>query len=169
MRKLLDTLNVLFAASIVGFSIWVWPLLPDRIPVHFGADGQPDRWSDTTLLSWFLVPAIALLTWGTIAVARRWVARRPDKMNLPTGGTVADYPPEVQPAVIEHMKAFLALVSLEVLVIFGLIVLGSYRTAVGGDGQGVMLAVLAIAVLSGPVLMVTFLIGLQRITSAQSR
>lgn len=168
MRRVLDTLNVLLAATTVGFAVWVWPRLPDRIPVHFGADGQPDRWSDTTVFSWFLLPAIGLATWGFITLARQWVVRRPEKMNLPSGGTLADYPVEVRPAVVEHMKAFMSLVSLEVLVIFGLIVFGSYRTAMGNDGQGIMLAVLAIAVLSGPVLMVTFLVGMQRITRAHS-
>lgn len=167
MRRVLDVLNALFATAIVGFAVWVWPSLPERIPVHFGPDGQPDRWSDTTLVSWFLMPAIALATWAFIAAARAWVVRRPERMNLPSGGTLADYPAELRPAVVEHMKAFLSLVSLEVLLIFGLIVVGSYRTAMGGDGQGLMLAVLAIAMLSGPVLLATFMIGLQRITSVR--
>lgn len=165
MRRFLETLNTALAALTVAFSIWVWPRLPERIPVHFGADGQPDRWSEATLVSWFMLPAIGVISWAFVRVAGAWALRRPERMNLPSGGTVADYPPEVRPAVVEHMRGFLALVGFEVLLIFGLIVVGSYWTAIGGDGQGVMLAVLAIAVLSGPVLLVSFLLGLQRATA----
>lgn len=164
MRRALDALNTVVAAAIVAYAVWAWPRLPERIPAHFGADGQPDRWTDTSLVSWFLLPAIGLVTWGLLVGLRGWMVRRPHRINLPAGRTLDEFPPELRPAIIEHLRSFMALVAFEVLVIFGLIVVGNYRAAMGGDGQTVMLAVLAIAVLSGPVLLVVFFLGFQRIT-----
>ncbi len=164
MRRLLDRLNALLALGIVGYAVWAWPRLPERIPAHFGPDGAPDRWTDTTLASWFFLPVVAVACWALVLGGREWMVRRPRTMNLPSGQSLEDFPEEVRPAILEYMRGFMALVGLELLTIFGLIVLGSHRTAMGGDGQGYILAVLALAVLSGPVLLVTFFLGFQRVT-----
>ncbi len=34
---------ILFAIT-VAYTIWVFPQLPERIPLHFGPDGTPDAW-----------------------------------------------------------------------------------------------------------------------------
>ncbi len=162
MRRLLDTLNLLLATGLVGFAVWAWPRLPDQVPTHFGPDGVVDRWSETTLLSWFALPAVALGLWAVVAVLRGWIVRNPARITLPSGGTLADRPVEVHPPVIEQMRIFMALVAAELLIIFGFIVVGSYRTAMGGDAQGTMLAVLAVAILSGPVLLIVFMMGMSR-------
>jgi hypothetical protein len=65
---------------------------------------------------------------------------------------------------MEHMRLVLAIVSTEMLVIFGLIQIGSFRTAMGGSGEATILAVLAIAMLSSPVLLIAFFLGFQRAT-----
>lgn len=60
----------LLAAALLnlGLIVAAWlalPGLPDRIPTHWGADGRPDAWEDTSLGSLALGPLIAL---GTCAV-----------------------------------------------------------------------------------------------------
>ncbi|MEQ9570373.1 MAG: DUF1648 domain-containing protein, partial [Longimicrobiales bacterium] len=77
MRRALDTLNAGLALAIVAYAVWAWPRLPERIPAHFGADGTPDRWTETTVGSWFLLPAIGLASWGLIVGLREWMVRRP--------------------------------------------------------------------------------------------
>ena len=164
MRRFLDVLNAAVAAAVVGFAVWAWPRLPAEIPAHFGPDGRPDRWTETSLFGWFLLPALGVVCWGGILWARRWMLARPERVNLPGGGTLADQPEGRRPAVADQMRLFLALVTLEMLVIFGLIVVGQFRTANGADGQGMLLLVMALAVLSTPVLLIVYFRGMQRIT-----
>ena len=95
-KRFFDSVNVGLMAAMLGFSLWVWPDLPERIPTHFGIDGRPDAGAEPTVLSWF----------G--------------------------------------------------LVIFAIIQLASYRTALGEDSQGAMILVLLLAVLSSPFLLVVF-------------
>ena len=97
-------------------------------------------------------------------VVGRVATARPRYINLPGGKSLADYPESVHPAVKEHVRGFIALATTELLVIFGLIVVAQFRTATGGDGQPLILAVLAIAVLSSPLMLAVFFIGMQKAT-----
>ncbi|MBT8404566.1 MAG: DUF1648 domain-containing protein [Gemmatimonadetes bacterium] len=162
MRKALDGVNAILLFVVVGYAVWAWPRLPTEIPAHFGIDGRVDRWAATTPFEWFLLPAIAVLSWlGMIAVGK-FATARPQRINLPGGQSLADYPESVHPAVREHVRAFVALATTELLVIFGLLVLAQFRTATGSDGQPLILAVLAIAVLSSPIMLSVFFIGVQK-------
>lgn len=165
MRRLIDTVNAILAVGLVAYSVWAWPRLPTEIPAHFGLDGQADRWTPTSFVAWFLLPAMALVVVALISFLRRYMLRRPALMNLPGGKRIEDFEPSVRPAIFEHMRLVLAIVSAELLVIFTLIQIGSFRTAVGGDGESMILAVLAIALLSSPVLLVVFFVGFQRVTA----
>lgn len=161
MRRWIDALNTLLAGGVVAHAVWAWSRLPAEIPAHFGLDGQPDRWTTTTASSWFWMPsaaiASAVLLWGL----REWAVRRPGALNLPGGKKLEDYDARVRPGIIEHIRLTLAIVSTELLVIFGLIQIGSFRTAMGGSGENSILAVLAIAMLSSPVLLIVFFLGFQ--------
>ncbi|MBZ0150212.1 MAG: DUF1648 domain-containing protein [Planctomycetes bacterium] len=64
-----------------------WPELPARIPMHFDLSGRPDRWTTTSIWSWFGLPALAtgiglvfgfLLPW----VATRLAAKHPTWINV---------------------------------------------------------------------------------------
>lgn len=162
MRRVLDGVNAILAMAVVGYAVWAWPRLPAEIPAHFGVDGRADRWAATTPFEWFLLPAIAVASWLAMTVLARFVASRPHRINMPGGGSLADYPEAVHPAVNRHMRLFVALATTELLVIFGLIAVAQFRTATGGDGQPLILAVLAIAVLSSPLMLSVFFIGMQR-------
>ena len=67
-------------AGVVAASWW---LLPDRVPLHFGASGQPDRFGSRTEA----VVTSALLGAGIIALfagLARWMRRLPPAMaNIP--------------------------------------------------------------------------------------
>jgi uncharacterized membrane protein len=164
MRRWIDALNTLLATAVVAHAAWAWPQLPSEIPAHFGLDGQPDRWTTTTASSWFWMPSVAIALAVLLWVLREWAVRRPGSLNLPGGKKLEDYDAPTRSGIVEHIKLMLAIVSTELLVIFGLIQFGSFRTAMGGRGENSILAVLAIAMLSSPVLLIVFFLGFQRAT-----
>lgn len=164
MRRFFDVLNVLLAGGLVWYTAWAWPRLPREIPAHFALDGRADRWTATTAASWFTIPAIAVGSLVVLWLLREWAVRRPGALNLPGGKKLEDYDPKLRPGILEHMRLVMAIVSTEVVAIFALIQVGSFRTASGGSGEGVVLAVLAIAMLSSPILLVVYFLGFQRVT-----
>ena len=50
------TAAVVLVVAMQGMSLW--PRLPDRIPIHFGAGGAPDGWSGK---NWFLVFGVVIM------------------------------------------------------------------------------------------------------------
>ncbi|MGY2064605.1 DUF1648 domain-containing protein [Blastococcus sp. SYSU DS0619] len=75
-----------FAASTVLYAAvwaWSWSRLPERVPIHFGAGGEPDDWTSRTAALWFT----ALLGLGMVAVfaGSVWLVRRagPGLINVP--------------------------------------------------------------------------------------
>ena len=52
MQKL--SLVVFIGSTILAFvHIWLWqPHLPEQIPTHFGAEGDPDAWADQSIAIW---------------------------------------------------------------------------------------------------------------------
>ena len=161
MRRFFDGINLLLVLAIVGFALWAWPQLPRQIPTHFGVNGQPDAWSERGWASWFSLPAVALVLVAFIGFFRAMIPRRPGWVNLPDRTKLSALPEVARAPVVEMFSGFLALVQTELLVIFGLIQLATFRTAMGGSGQGLMITVLILAILMSPMLMVVFFLRLQ--------
>lgn len=55
----------LIAADLV-FAAAVYQMLPDRLPVHWGLDGQPNGWASRVVAA-FVLPAFTLVLWGVLA------------------------------------------------------------------------------------------------------
>ena len=161
MKRFFDGVNLVLLLGLVVFALWAWPRLPSRIPTHYGFDGLADAWSTRGLGSWFGLPSVALLTYGLVGFFRVALPRRPHWVNLPDKTRLSDLPEVAQRPVAEMLSGFLALVQTELLAIFGLIQAATYKTALGGDSQGIMISVLVLAVLSSPILMVVFFLRLQ--------
>lgn len=82
-RTVAHPLNaVLLGALLVG-SAAAYDTLPDRIPVHFGFDGTPDRWADRSMFSWMVLPFIALFVSAVTYGSAWFIGRRPGSMNMP--------------------------------------------------------------------------------------
>lgn len=58
MRKMLPAFLV--TAAMLAFSLWALPHLPERVPTHWGINGQPDDWSSPAFAA-FLMPGMMLL------------------------------------------------------------------------------------------------------------
>jgi len=65
MRKWIPPLLIIAAMAI---SIYMYPSLPDRVPTHFGLDGQPNGWSSRIFGAW-LVPVIMAFVWLILRLA----------------------------------------------------------------------------------------------------
>ncbi len=169
MKRFSDSVNVGLMVALVWFAVWVWPDLPERIPTHFGIDGQPDAWSERSFWSWFLLPIIAV----TLALSMYWVRwvlpRRPGWVSFPSRRRLTDFPEAARGPVLEMVSGFLALVQTHLLVIFTLIQLATYRTALGGDSQGAMILVLLLAMLGSPFFLVVFFLRYQRAMAETER
>lgn len=161
MKRFFDGVNLLLVLGMVGLAVWAWPQLPDRIPTHFGLDGHPDAWTDRSLWSWFALPGIAVAFTALMGLFRLLLPSHPGWVNLPDRTRLSDLPEVARVPVLEMFSGFLSLVQTELLLIFGLIHLGTYRTAMGGESQGIMISVLILAILASPFLMVVFFLRLQ--------
>jgi uncharacterized membrane protein len=162
MKRFFDILNALLVLGMAGFALWGWSRIPDQIPVHFGFDGRPEAWAAKTAGSWFWVPGIGVVLALGIGWFRRMIPARPNWVNLPDRSRLSDFPQGARTPVIEMLSGSLALVQTEVLVIFALIQVGTYREAMGQESQWVILLVLLIAVLSSPFLLTVFFLQLQK-------
>ena len=144
-------LNLLLLAALVGGSALAYPRLPARIPMHFGLSGTPDRWAETSLFSWFLLPLIAvalnLMLYGIAALTLR-DARL---INLPGKERLLALPVERQRAVLDRIRDGLGSLAVPLTLAFCLIQLGVYRTAMGTGGRVEVLAALIVIVLASPV------------------
>lgn len=109
----------------------LWPLLPDTVPIHFGLAGEPDRWSETTVLTWFFLPAIstgtAFLLWGI----GRLVVRTPETWNLPDREAFLRLTDQQRAPVMDSLLAYLGGVSILTTLLFLALHVGVYTTAVG--------------------------------------
>lgn len=164
MKRFIDALNILLLLTLVGFALWAWPHLPDRIPTHFGIGGDPDRWADRSWASWFAIPGLAVGLTLLMAAVRVLIRTHPRWVNLPDRRRLSDLPPAARGPVLDVVSTLLALVQTELLVIFGLILAATYRTSMGIQSRGIMITVLLLAILTSPVLLVVFFLGLQRAT-----
>lgn len=161
MVRAMRRVNGFLLLLIVAGAIWAWPRLPDRVPLHFGLDGLPDAWGARSFWAWFGLPALAVVMSGMMFALSAYMRRHPRLVNLPGGGRLDELPPERRGPIFGVMDAMLSFVNCEVLVILGLIQWASWRAATGLPMQGLMLAVLLLALLSSPVLMAVFFTRLQ--------
>lgn len=142
-------LNAVLLLALFAGSAWAYPRLPARIPVHFGFSGEADRWETRSVVSWFLLPAIAaVLTLGLHALSV-YGTRHPEIWNVPDKRRFQALSPAAQAPIIAQQQRFMAFVGCIVTALFGVIQAGSYAASAGGR-----LPVWAVAAIAGSVLVI---------------
>jgi uncharacterized membrane protein len=66
LEKGLEVASLLGLAFLLWITFSAWAGLPDKVPVHFGFTGQPDRWGDRNTL--VLLPVVALFVGALITL-----------------------------------------------------------------------------------------------------
>lgn len=106
--ELLVTLNGVLVAIMATFSLWAFPRLPDRYPVHFDIHGSPNRWVNASSPEWFLPLGIAVLLNAIWLGFGLGIPKLPVKhINLPNKELFLTLPRERQLAVLRSVSRML--------------------------------------------------------------
>lgn len=74
---LLDAATAVVAVGVAAFGVWMAVAGPaGPLPIHFGLDGQADRWGDRSQVSGLLLALAALV--AVVAGSMGWHARKSD-------------------------------------------------------------------------------------------
>ncbi|NLO48590.1 MAG: DUF1648 domain-containing protein [Clostridiales bacterium] len=106
-QLLLELICLLLLLAMFAFVSAKWQNLPEKIPAHFNAAGEIDRWGNKDEL-WFL-PGISVFLYGLITA----VTFLPAIWNIP--GKIKE---ENIPAVYTCTKTMLIALKLEVILVF---------------------------------------------------
>jgi uncharacterized membrane protein len=166
--------TVLTAVVAVVLFMWLWALVtwqvaPDRVPLHFGLSGRPDRWGPRTVASWFGMPILATAMAFGMSWLGRWSLSRPERINMPGRDRLAALPERYREPVYEALRELMAWATLETMVILALVQWGIIRGAAGEGTRGVMALVLGAAVLGSPFLLVFMTLRSQRALDVATR
>jgi len=121
MRKILEALSLVALAALAFITIGAIygpARLPDRIPTHFNASGQPDGYGSPAMLLVFPIIAVVLYLLMTL------VSRFPAAFNFPVRVT-----PLNRQRLEELALGMIAWLKAEVVIFFSLIENGAIRAA----------------------------------------
>lgn len=149
------------ALGTLAVAIAAWGDLPERIPVHLGADGQPDGWARKGGVSWFALAAIGLLVQVLLTFVAAVVRRNPSAVNIPDKERLLEMPPRHQAPVLLAVQGLVDLLALAVAVLIAVIQWQFVEVAGGRAGIGALPLILAPAAL-----LVVALAGVVRISGA---
>ena len=80
-----ETLLAVFTLAPAIALLYFYPELPQRIPVHWGLSGEPDRWAAKSIRTVFALPLLAIYMQGLFLLLKVGMAR--SKMTLPAENT----------------------------------------------------------------------------------
>jgi uncharacterized membrane protein len=146
--------NLVLLAGYWGWCVLAWAALPERIPGHFGIDGQVTRWDATTPYSWFGLTTLATVLVALCSLAAFYAPRALPVLNMPEAQKrrLRALPAAQRARALEPMQVFLHGTGTCMALLFFLLQVEIYRTARSGAEQGSMLLVvllLALAPLAG--------------------
>lgn len=70
LANVLDIIGIVLIIGIIAYVIHVWPSLPEKIPMHYNASGEVDRWGGKGGLLVFL--AIGIILWIPLSILERY-------------------------------------------------------------------------------------------------
>lgn len=70
MQKIFDVASLLILLSSFGYVLVNWSILPEQVPIHFNAVGEPDNWGPNSTL--FVLPLIGVVLWIGLSILERY-------------------------------------------------------------------------------------------------
>ena len=125
-RLELALLALYFAATAT-----MWPVLPERVPIHFDFAGEPTTWARTSVLSWFGLPLLAAATTLFIYGLGRASTHEPDIWNIPEKERFLALSPAARAPIVAYLHRALAWSALLTTIMFIGILIAVYQTATG--------------------------------------
>lgn len=157
MRRVAEASALVGHLILWGFALLKLGQLPERIPTHFGISGQADAWSSETAMSWLMIPLMATGIAVAVLFLTSFLARRPDMVNVPGKGRLEGLPSRYRGPVAEAVREMMALLQVEMIVIFLFVQQATWASAIGEDPEVWTLAVMMTAIMSSPVLLVVIM------------
>lgn len=111
LHRILDMAAWVLAVSSALLLFYYWPDLPDSVPIHFNAAGEPDGWGGPLFL-WSL-PAMSLI----LVAGLSWMERFPHRYNYlwPITEENAEVQYRLARELIAGLKAVCALLFLSIV------------------------------------------------------
>ena len=132
--RVLAALNLCLLVAWVGLAIAVWPDLSEPIPVHFGLDGEPNRWAERSLFSWFVLPGCAVLMTLFLHGVGWIIPRCPELINMKGKEQLLSLPTSEQARVLVPLQRAMGGVALVTTVLLLSIHVMSWRVLRGESG-----------------------------------
>lgn len=151
---LLRVLPWLIWVALVLFSIATYSTLPERIPQHFDAAGNVTATMSKSLVTWFLLPAIAagvqlLLSWtGTLPTTR------PELFNFPAKARFLKLPTEFRGPVILRLLEAMDITGAFTMLVMAYVQVMIWRSALGHSPGGMTAGLIVVTVLFTPALFI---------------
>lgn len=90
-RRMSLFVQLLAYGFALAYSLWLLPHIPDRVPVHWGIDGKPDRWGSPWELVSFTPIVAAIMVGLTLALPKRMGKEAEDASRMGTMYQVTAY------------------------------------------------------------------------------
>jgi uncharacterized membrane protein len=160
--RLVHAANLMLLAALLGLSLYIYPELPDRIPLHFGADGTPDRWGNRALHSWMALPVIGSASVLMLYAIGWLLPARPNWLNMPDRKKLLALPPEHQRPVLQSAGNMLYILALQMLIMFCAMQYGAWESAHTGMGSDTLMAGVIFGLVSTPFVTIALFVVVQR-------
>ncbi|WP_377890686.1 DUF1648 domain-containing protein [Alkalihalobacillus sp. R86527] len=69
LHKVLDIIGITALLLVLASIVINWSSIPETVPQHFNATGEPDRWGDKWTI--FLLPSIGVILWIGLSFLER--------------------------------------------------------------------------------------------------
>lgn len=67
----------------IGQNAWYWTQLPERVAIHFGANGQPNSWMDRTGATMLMLVIQLVFPWFLVGIGRLTRSIPASLINIP--------------------------------------------------------------------------------------
>lgn len=136
--------------ALALFSVATYANLPEMIPRHFDAAGNPTAMMQRSPWSWAMIPLIALVTQAGIAWTSSVLPKKPHLFNFSDKERFLRIPPAYRGPVIARMREMLDVAGALTVLVFATVQVMIWRSALGHPADGMSLGLILGTVMFTP-------------------